>query len=171
MLFRLVRGAGLAGAAGMAERAAWPVAVDGAPKVVRPLLGIERLEVEAYLAALDLEPRQDSTNQDVAYSRNRIRSRVLPELRAINPRASRTLAAFASRAAADDDALELWAETSAAAIMTVEAERVTIDRAGLRALPPAVRTRVLLRAAGHLDIAFESAHLEAAEVEIGRAHV
>jgi len=166
VLFRLTRGAGLAGAAGMAELAPWPIAIDGSPHLVRPLLGIERREVEAYLAALGLEPRHDATNDDVAYSRNRIRHRVLPELRALNPSVARALAAFATRAAADDAALELWAETFSATITNVEVQRVVIDRPGLRALPIGVRARVLRRAAALLLISLEATHLHAAEIAI-----
>jgi len=169
VLFRLTRGTGLTGAAGMAELAAWPIPIDAAPHLVRPLLGVERREVEAYLAALGLEPRHDATNEDVTYSRNRIRHRVLPELRTINPSAARALAALATRAAADDAALELWAERSMAAITSVEVDRVILDRAALRALPRAVRARVLRRAAAPLQIDLDAAHLAAAELAIRRS--
>ena len=169
VLFRLARGTGLAGAAGMHETAPWPVPVEGSPALVRPLLGIARAEIEAYLAALTVEPRHDATNDDPAYSRNRIRRRVLPELRAINPRAAHVLADFAARAARDDAALEQWAEQSFAAITNAEAERVVIDRTALRALPPAVRARLLRHAAARFATPLESTHIEAAERAIRRS--
>lgn len=167
VLFRLTRGAGLTGAAGMAELAPWPVAVEVPLQLVRPLLGIERREVEAYLAALGIEPRHDVTNDDVTYGRNRLRHRVLPELRAINAHAARALAAFAARAGADDAALDIWAEKSFAAITNIEERRVVIDRIGLRALPIAVRARVLRRAAAQLRIHLQAVHLDAADLAIG----
>lgn len=169
VLFRLVRGAGLAGAAGMADVAPWPVAAGEAMRVVRPLLGIERREIEAYLAALGIEPRHDSTNDDPAYSRNRIRHRVLPDLGAINPQVARALADFAVRAARDDEALEAWAEAAFASLACVEPGRVTLDRARLRALPGAVRARVIRQAAAHLGTALLAAHIEAAERAIRRS--
>ncbi len=78
MLFHLARGSALAGLSGIP-------AVRG--KIIRPLLCLERREIEAYLAAIGQDYCQDRTNQELIYSRNRIRHRILPELEEINPKA------------------------------------------------------------------------------------
>lgn len=162
VLLHLVRGAGLAGATGMAPDAPWPVVEDsGALRLVRPLLGIRRLEVLAYLDALGVEPRIDTTNELVTFHRNRVRHRVVPELRSINPRVDDALVRFAALARRDDDALEAWARREAAGIVTVEDGAAVSTRAALRALPPAVASRVLRQAAALMGLQLDGEQIEA----------
>ena len=49
--------------------------------IIRPLLDIERIEIDAYCKANSLWPRHDHTNDEVDYVRNRIRNDLLPKLR------------------------------------------------------------------------------------------
>jgi tRNA(Ile)-lysidine synthase len=72
VLFRVLRGSGLAGLAGI-----HPVTADG---FIRPLIGVTRREVLEYLKARDLAWREDSSNRDVRFARNRIRHQLLPQL-------------------------------------------------------------------------------------------
>lgn len=69
MLFNLFRGTGLTGLGGIRP-------VRG--QIVRPLLGLERHEIELYLAQRQISYCQDSTNDTDAYTRNRIRRHILP---------------------------------------------------------------------------------------------
>ena len=79
VLHNLVRGAGLRGLAGMENRR---------NHVIRPLLSIKREDILKWLKQYDIPYVTDSTNADPHYTRNRIRSTVLPELREINPEAN-----------------------------------------------------------------------------------
>ncbi|MDR3329545.1 MAG: tRNA lysidine(34) synthetase TilS [Prevotellaceae bacterium] len=72
----LTRGAGLRGLLGIA-------AVQG--NVVRPLLFAQRSEILDYARDQKVPFREDSSNSDLKYGRNRIRLNVLPELTALNP--------------------------------------------------------------------------------------
>lgn len=83
VLHNLVRGAGLRGLAGMENRR---------NRVIRPLLSIKREDILKWLKQNDIPYVTDSTNADPHYTRNRIRSTVLPELREINPEASAHIA-------------------------------------------------------------------------------
>lgn len=76
LLLNLVRGTGLAGLTGIPP-------VNG--RVVRPLLGVSRAEVMAYLKALAQDYVTDSTNLQDEYVRNKIRLQILPLLEKINP--------------------------------------------------------------------------------------
>lgn len=76
LLLNLVRGTGLAGLTGIRP-------VNG--RVVRPLLGVSRAEVMAYLKALAQDYVTDSTNLQDEYVRNKIRLQILPLLEKINP--------------------------------------------------------------------------------------
>jgi tRNA(Ile)-lysidine synthase len=91
VLFRVLRGSGLAGLAGIR-----PVTREG---LVRPLLESSRPEIEEWLKAHGIEWREDSTNQDRSYARNHLRHEVLPLLRAsFNPRLDEALANLATLA-------------------------------------------------------------------------
>jgi tRNA(Ile)-lysidine synthase len=91
VLMKLLRGAWTEGISGI-----HPVLELGREgRVVRPLLGVTRAEVEAFLRAEGQPWREDATNADSAYTRNRIRHEVLPMLRAENPRVDTTLANLA----------------------------------------------------------------------------
>jgi tRNA(Ile)-lysidine synthetase-like protein len=162
VLMRLTRGTGLGGVVGMAASADWPVSHDhaGELRLVRPLLEVRRLEVLSYLEALGVEPRFDATNELVTFDRNRLRHRVLPELRAINPRVDAALTHFAAVARRDDEALEAWAQREAAAIVDETADEVRVARAALRALPEAVASRVLRRAARSLGLSLDGVQVE-----------
>ena len=90
VLFHLARGSGIAGMAGIR-----PVHKD----VIRPLLRTPRSEIEAYLAKLGQDFCEDETNQDLTYSRNRIRHHVLPELTLVNRGTAEHINSFAEEAA------------------------------------------------------------------------
>jgi tRNA(Ile)-lysidine synthase len=91
VLHRLIRGTGLRGLRGIAgERPGLPrptctTGVSPAARIVRPLLDIPRSDPLAYLQTLDQPYRTDSSNTDPRFTRNRIRSELLPLLRTFNP--------------------------------------------------------------------------------------
>jgi len=76
MLLNLAKGTGLAGMHGIK-------AVNG--KIIRPLLFAEKKELETYVAEQQLEWRDDTSNQEDYYQRNKIRHKVVPVLEEINP--------------------------------------------------------------------------------------
>lgn len=91
MLLNLARGAGLRGLCGIPERRG---------RIIRPILGLTREEVEALLAERGEEHVEDSTNAADDYARNRIRHRAVPALESVNPefiRAARRAAALLRR--------------------------------------------------------------------------
>ncbi len=96
LLLHLTRGSGLKGVGGIS-----PVAGNR----IRPLITTSREEIEAYCEEHHLLFRQDATNTDVSYSRNRVRLRVLPELKVINPRVEEALLRFSQSAREDDEYL------------------------------------------------------------------
>ncbi len=77
VLHRIVRGTGLAGLAGI--RRARPL--GPAVTIVRPLLAVRRGVLKDYLHELHVPYSSDASNQDVRFTRNRIRHDLLPKLR------------------------------------------------------------------------------------------
>lgn len=107
VLLNLARGSGLRGLAAMQAR----VDHDGLV-VVRPLLGMRRSELREYAMSRGLEWRQDASNDDVAFSRNRIRATVVPQLEAIAPGVVGNIARLASIVREHESYLEAEAEAA-----------------------------------------------------------
>ena len=78
MVFRMIRGTGPSGLAGIRP-------VNG--NIIRPLLGTEKAEILDMLEDLGQDYVEDSSNQEEAYSRNCIRHRILPEMQRLNGQA------------------------------------------------------------------------------------
>ena len=70
MLFHLFRGSNLKGLGGIS-----PVK----DRIIRPLMNVSRIDIEAYLKEKQLEWMEDETNASTDYSRNRIRHNIIPE--------------------------------------------------------------------------------------------
>src|ERR1700761_2861709 len=100
VLFRLLRGSGLAGLAGMQ-----PVTADG---LIRPLLTTSREEVRQWAVAQGISWREDSSNSDPQFARNRLRNEAIPMLsRHFNANLEGALAGTAELAQAEED---YWAQ-------------------------------------------------------------
>lgn len=98
VLFRVLRGAASAGLAGIR-----PVTEEG---IVRPLLYCTRDQVRSWLRTRGIAWREDETNQDCSFTRNRIRHELLPQLRReYNPKIDDALANLAEIARDEDDFL------------------------------------------------------------------
>ena len=93
-LMRLLRGASPAGLASMRM-------VNGS--VVRPLLPFRRAELLAYLKEMGVAWREDESNLDPMFTRNRIRHHLLPLLESFNPNISGQLAGLCGQLRQDDD--------------------------------------------------------------------
>src|SRR5690348_12026561 len=93
VLHKLLRGAWTEGLSGI-----HPVLNRPKGVVLRPLLGIRRAEIEAWLSQIGQSWREDLTNADTVYTRNRLRHELLPALAAYNPRIYAHLADLATLA-------------------------------------------------------------------------
>jgi tRNA(Ile)-lysidine synthase len=94
VLHRVLRGAGVQGLRGIARQRNLSPGV----RLVRPLLDVTRSDVTAYLRDIDQPWREDLTNRDPAYTRNRIRHELLPLLRSFNPAVVDVLGRLAAQA-------------------------------------------------------------------------
>ena len=91
LLLNLLRGTGVRGLLGMKADGFLPDPDYADIPLRRPLLGLTREEIEAYAAAHGLSWREDATNAQSEYKRNKIRNLVFPVFREINPRFVQTL--------------------------------------------------------------------------------
>lgn len=138
VLMRLLRGSGMTGLSGMAYR--------NARGYVRPLLDITRSEIEQYLGGRNLQWREDASNSDTMYLRNRVRHELLPLLEEYNPAIRSCLATTASIISGDAALLEELTKRAFAESCRMEEGRTACSIQQLRALNPALRRRVLRHA-------------------------
>ena len=134
VLYRILRGSGLAGLAGIL-----PVTKAG---LVRPLLEIRRHEIETWLRGHTIDWRQDQTNLDLSYARNRLRHEFLPLLRqTFNPRLDQALSHLATLA---QDEEQYW-NTELDAHPLLPAGSPILSAAELASLSPAKARRLIRR--------------------------
>ncbi len=136
VLLRLLRGAGTRGLAGI-----YP-ALEG--KILRPFLGLTRAEIEQEVARQKLEFRQDATNRNTRFRRNKIRLELLPLLeREYSTEAVRLLSELAARARDDEAYLEEQAREKAKPWRTKEGSGEKVPVRALLEFPPSIARRVI----------------------------
>ena len=127
----LLRGTGIRGLCGMAEESFLPVPEYGDIPLRRPILGITRAEIAAFLKERQIPWREDRTNAENTYKRNKLRNQVFPLLREINPAFEKTLASDMARLrSVSDIADDFYRE-----YRSVVSDGSHIDTALLRTLP------------------------------------
>jgi len=177
VLLRLLRGAGPSGLAGIHRacdlasliRAPLPPLLRErgvAPRLIRPLLSISRAEVEEFLRSVGQDFRQDASNLDPRFLRNRIRSHLLPALeRDYNPQLRQALSETAE-VAADENA---WIEELVSTIVPPGADSAAAPLASsekgielpiFRAQPVALQRRILRRLCQPYGLALDFVQLE-----------
>ena len=140
LLFNLVRGSGTPGITGIPKARG---------RILRPLLGVSRGEIMAYLRDNAVPHVEDSTNETDDYTRNLIRHRVIPVLKEINPRFPEAAARAAALAARDEDCLAALADD----FIGRETDGASLPLAAFRALHPAVASRVVRKCLPGLSMA------------------
>jgi tRNA(Ile)-lysidine synthase len=143
VLMRIVRGTGPAGLAGIPERR---------DRFVRPLLGVQRQDVDSYIAARGLPTWDDPMNTDRSIARVRFREVVLPALRTENPAVDEALCRLAANAREWLDALDEVARPLAS---------LPVDCTVLAAAPAAIRKRAYSLALDREGLGFDAVHLDA----------
>ncbi|WP_339908627.1 tRNA lysidine(34) synthetase TilS [Symmachiella dynata] len=109
ILHHLLRGTGIAGLRGMPARRVLVPPSDGQPEIalLRPMLTVTRAEAVDYLRTVSQDYRDDPSNVDVAFTRNRIRHELLPQLESsFNPNIREALSKLSQQAGDLQEALE-----------------------------------------------------------------
>lgn len=141
LLFNLLRGAGVQGAAAMPALRRLPR--QGRPDLPlgRPWLDIPRADIDRYIAASGLPHIEDSSNLDPSFSRNHLRHQILPALGVRYPHAAESLATAARRFGEAAGLLDELADLDLAVLSDGEALRWP----GLAALAPARQANLVRR--------------------------
>jgi tRNA(Ile)-lysidine synthase len=141
VLLRLFRGGGRKALAGMRWRSG---------TLIRPLLGIHKAELLAYLSGKDIAHCLDSSNDDCRFLRNRIRLHLLPLLEEqYDPGIRRALLKTAANLREDEDLLELLLDRSWESVVDIsqsdegDGTVCRLRRAAFRQLHPALQRRLI----------------------------
>ena len=140
VLMRILRGTGVDGLAGIR-----PVALP----FIRPFFDATRAQIEAYLHERGLPYREDPSNRDPAFLRNRIRREIVPRLEDMQPGFRAAVLRLSELAERDSAWMFVEASTYLVqkAIVEQTPQRVTLRLAALsRVMVPAMRRRVLREA-------------------------
>ena len=149
IMLHIIRGTGIKGLVGLNPKSQRLLNVHQV-NIIRPLLEISRAETEAYCLSHNLVARVDSSNRSLSPLRNRIRHRLLPELKKYNPGFVESLLRTASIAADEIDFLDhelekVWQDT-----VKKQNGALTIDKEKFDALPTALKRHLLRSAIRHL---------------------
>lgn len=162
ILLHLIRGTGMGGLRGMAFES--PVPGNADLVLVRPLLDIFREDIEQYAVQYGLIWREDETNTDVSYSRNRLRHSIIPLLRLINPSVNQAILRVSELLGTEDDFVRSIYRREVEPYLIVVSERVSIDLEVFRSLHDALQRRFLLDALVRLKaIEPQLRHIQAAQ--------
>ena len=137
VLMWMLRGAGSAGLSGMP--------VFRPPYFIRPLLGVSRSAIEAYLRENQCSYRVDSSNANLRYRRNRIRHQVIPVLKQLNPNLVDVLSRQANILREESEYLDsITLVALESAIQKADDQRIVLSRRILVEIPRPIQRRVIL---------------------------
>ncbi|MGW9184015.1 tRNA lysidine(34) synthetase TilS [Agromyces sp. NPDC055661] len=135
VLLGLARGSGAASLAGMAPQSG---------RYARPLLGIRRATTRQACLDAGLEPWDDPHNLDPAYTRVRVRERVLPVLEAeLGPGVAEALARTAEQLREDEEAFTSQIDEFIEELCEPAEAGIAVSAAALAANPAALRQRII----------------------------
>ncbi len=135
VLMNVLRGTGLNGLGGMLVKRS---------TFVRPLLDRSREEILKYLDLLEVSFRQDASNQDVSYLRNKVRLELIPEIEnGFSPRIKSQLGKMSQLLQEDESYLSEQAQKMFQEVGRTTEQGLTIPINKLRDLQPAILNRVL----------------------------
>ena len=156
VLFRLLRGCGLTGLTGMR-----PVTKD---RLIRPLLNLSRGEIRDWARREGIAWREDSSNADPRFARNRLRHEAIPALtRGFNPNLEGVLAGTAELARDEEDYWAQLIEPIYSQITKRTHLGLILQVSSLTGLHVAVRRRVIRRALADIRRNLRSIDLEHVE--------
>ena len=139
----MLRGSGLNGLAGIAASRG---------NIIRPLLGVSRAEIEAYLEECGQDFCLDSTNVELAYARNKIRHSILPVMKELNDRAVEHICQLAQDAAQSYDYIHTQAMEQCDTTEDEDAfgRTVTLSIAELYKVGPVLQEHIVWEAIGQV---------------------
>ena len=121
ILFNILRGSGIKGAKGIES--------NYNDKIIRPMLGVQKADIQEYVKQNHIPFVTDKTNFDDDYTRNFLRLNVIPKIKEIFPEMEQSLTRFAEICALEDDFMQTLAIKSVELNQAIASISLPIERA------------------------------------------
>ncbi len=128
-LINLMRGTGLTGLTGIDQHR---------DRIIRPLLFASRAEIIAFATEKMIKYREDSSNKEVKYTRNRIRHMVIPEMEKVNPGVLNAITATMSHLSSASELMDTYVDRMMESIFRPMQDGLEADISALTTLKPFV---------------------------------
>lgn len=156
MIMHMLRGSGISGLQGIQQKA---------NKIIRPIIEIERKDIEKYCEEQNLEPRIDKSNQDNTYTRNKIRNIVIPYInQEFNPNFIETMTRLSELITEENAFLNKLTETEYKKILIQKTEnQILLDLKKFNELDNIIKKRIILYTVSNLrggSQGIEKVHIE-----------
>lgn len=143
ILMRIMRGTGLQGLRG--------IEYIRENSIIRPILDIDRKDIEDYCKHYDLKPRIDKSNLDNIYTRNKIRLELIPYMKDnFNPNVIESIVRMSNSLKSDSDYIECESNIKYNEVSIKDKDSVNIDIKKYISLHKAIKTRILRKAISDL---------------------
>ena len=156
MIMHMLRGSGISGLQGIQPKA---------NKIIRPIIEIERKDIEKYCEEQNLEPRIDKSNQDNTYTRNKIRNIVIPYInQEFNPNFIETMTRLSELITEENAFLNKLTETEYKKILIQKIDnQISLDLKKFNELDTIIKKRIILYTVSNLrggSQGIEKVHIE-----------
>jgi tRNA(Ile)-lysidine synthase len=140
VLMNLFRGSGLSGLCGIfPERKIYP---DTEIKIIRPLLPIEKKEINEYLKENGIEYMTDVSNLTLNFYRNRIRNSVVPFLLRFSPSIKKNIFRMTEILQKEEEFLREYTEKILSEIAERKGKEIKIDKEKFKKIPENIKRRI-----------------------------
>jgi len=156
MIMHILRGSGISGLQGIQPQA---------NKIIRPIIEIERKDIENYCEEQKLDPRIDKSNQDNTYTRNKIRNIVIPYInQEFNPNFIETMTRLSELITEENAFLNKLTETEYKKILIQKIDnQISLDLKKFNELDNIIKKRIILYTVSNLrggSQGIEKVHIE-----------
>jgi tRNA(Ile)-lysidine synthase len=143
ILFNIIRGSGLNGLEGISNNIVKTIKSKNY-KIIRPLLEIKRIQTENICKENNIKPMFDISNNDLKYTRNKIRKQILPSLEDINPKVTDALISLGKIAKRNNEGNKDLLDHLFKKIISYKGNKRTIsDINTYKILPRSLRSEIL----------------------------
>lgn len=143
ILMRIMRGTGLQGLRG--------IEYIRDNNIIRPILDIDRKDIEAYCEEYELNPRIDHTNLETIYTRNKIRLELIPYMKDnFNPNVIESIVRMSNSLKTDSDYIQEESEVKFKEVSNLQEDACEIDIQKYSKLHNAIKVRVLRKGIKHI---------------------
>ncbi len=137
VILNILRGSGISGLKG--------IEVMREQKYIRPLIDINRTDIEKYCKENGLNPRYDESNDENIYSRNKVRNIIIPYIKKeFNPNIIKTINRLSAVATEENEYIQKIVKKEYCQMATKENENIILDLKKFNDLELVIKRRIIL---------------------------